>query len=103
MDMGLNKLREMVKDWEDWWAAVHGVKKSQTRLSDWITHLSVQVLSTQALLETLKLEPRDSDLAYPVVMLGTDVHPWTFPAETNTPLGLKPLPGEELCGHHDRK
>ena len=30
MDMGLSKLREMVKDREAWYAAVHGVKKSQT-------------------------------------------------------------------------
>ena len=34
MDMSLNKLQEMVKDVEDWRATVHGVAKSQTRLSD---------------------------------------------------------------------
>ena len=35
--MTLSKLREMVKDREAWRAAVHGVAKSQTQLSNWTT------------------------------------------------------------------
>ena len=34
MDVGLGELREMVMDREAWRAAIHGVAKSRTRLSD---------------------------------------------------------------------
>ena len=35
MDMSLHKLREIVEDREGWYAPVHGVAKSWTRLSNW--------------------------------------------------------------------
>ena len=37
MDMSLNKLRKIVKDRQAWHAAVHGVAKSWTRISNWTT------------------------------------------------------------------
>ena len=61
MDMGLGGLREMVMDREAWRAAVHGVPKSQTRLSDrtelsWVTNtltLVFAMLSNKVAAETL--------------------------------------------------
>ena len=57
MDMSLSKLQEMVKDRQAWSAAVHGVEKSWTQLSDWITtsltssltsEVDIQIKSSQS-------------------------------------------------------
>ena len=40
MDMSLSKLQEILKDREAWSAAVHGITKSRTRLSNWTTDYS---------------------------------------------------------------
>ena len=55
MDMSLGKLREFVMD-TNWRAAVHGVTKSQTRLSDWTELISVfSVLSLSSICYTCPL------------------------------------------------
>ena len=54
MDMSLGKLQELVMEREAWRAAIHGVAKSWTRLSDW-TELKESTALTFYLLVSLKL------------------------------------------------
>ena len=44
MDMNLSKLQEIVEDWGTWSAAVHGIAKSWTRLSNWTTTITRDLL-----------------------------------------------------------
>ena len=55
VDMSLSKLREIVKDREAWHAAVCGITKSQTRLSNWTTTNWMDVKCTMWIVLTFTL------------------------------------------------
>ena len=59
MDMSLSELRELVMDGEAWHAAIHGVAKRQTRLSDWTeTELNrpIRTVETKELVTTVSAD-----------------------------------------------
>ena len=67
VDISLSKLWELVMDREAWRAAVHGVAKSWTQLSDWTElkcPLGTSNISTPELLEMRRLRSADSEFAF---------------------------------------
>ena len=60
MDVSLGEVRELVMDREAWHAAIHGIRKSRTRLSDW-TELNWTELNDEGSTEITipKMTPKD--------------------------------------------
>ena len=75
VDMNLSKLQEIVKDREAWWATVHGVTKSWTRLSTKQPH------------------------AYKALVVGTDLQR-TFPSLDTFMSSVPPLRPSQQLGEY---
>ena len=63
MGMSLSKLQEAAKDREAWCAAVHGITKSWTQLSNWATrttHIQIHKTTTTMKIQNSSLSPENS-------------------------------------------
>ena len=94
MSMILGKLREFVMDREAWRAAIHGVTKSRTWLSNWT--LQKAQLEQHKVFQDFPSNPAPVSPSAPPLLEGTypKVSPWTEPNDSDndsleTPVSIK--------------
>ena len=65
MDVSLSEFRELVMDREPWRAAIHGVAKSRTQLSDWTDLNWMTYPNRQCSMSNLTYLPHKKNLVFP--------------------------------------
>ena len=98
MDVSLSELREMVMNREAWRAAIHGVAKSRTRLSDWTMNVKEESEKVD-----LKLNIQKSK-----IMASSPITSWQIDGETvetvaDFILGGSKITADSDCSHEIKR